>query len=276
MALVQSPPTSPSPYAAPSSFLPGPPSSRPSPLRRPSALRSRSSEQITPAVCRFDKRQPVVIPRSPGQQQQDEGSRTAPRKEEPGRSGKGVPRMRPAPPIPTGAAPAPAPRATLARSATLPTRPPPQPLSLNPSSSSSSSSSSGPSPGSLLARRRSSRSAVRSDILPLLKDLKLDELPPAPLEDLLDDTVRPAVIGESSAAVTPLVEEENAEGRKEQARVVVRPFKPTRSFVSTPFPKKANNYFSSDEEDEEDEEDEAKQEKSGVVGEKQKEEAVKA
>lgn len=93
----------------------------------------------------------------------------------------------------------------------------------------------------------------------------------------LDDTIREEVIGESSAAVTPLPLDDNGQPIQFKRRgapgsvtpgggsasgssspgagivVVERPFRPTKTFVSTPFPEK--KAFLSDEDEDEDEDD---------------------
>lgn len=269
LALAQSPTHSPlaSPYASPSAFLPP----RPNTFRRPSALRSASSDIIlTSAVTRFDQRKPVVIPRP-----HDKENDVAPPRYtvQPSRTTSPAPRNalhRPAPPIPSAAASS---TSSLSRSATVPSRPSARPLPGSSSSSSSSSSSTSadpPSSGSLLARRRSSRSASvsgtqRPNFTPFLPlaDLSLS-LPAAPLEDILDDTVRPKIIGESAAAVTP-VREEMTPGKEGQAvRVVEGRYKPTKKFVSTPFPTRTE-FLSDDDDDDDDEEEEEKKEEESAV-----------
>ncbi|GAA6015828.1 hypothetical protein JCM10207_008810 [Rhodosporidiobolus poonsookiae] len=229
MALVQSPPSSPShsPFAAPSSFNLPP---RPLPQRRPSALRSTSSDHlITPGVTRFNHRL-EEIPREP---QRSTSQRSATAKPSLSREPSSKTHGRMAPPIPTVDS---APK----RSSPPPVRPPPQPLG---------SSTSGGSSGSLLARRRSSRSAVRSDI-PSLSELSLGDLPTTPLAEL-DDTVRPKVIGESSHAVTPV--SDSASSTAGGARVVEKPYKSTKAFVPTPFPQRRKDWLDDEDEDDEDE-----------------------
>lgn len=119
-----------------------------------------------------------------------------------------------------------------------------------------SSSSSG---GSLLARRRSSRSAARVDVAPLLADLSLRGAIPSPSLAELDDEVHPTVIGESSHAMTPASEASSpvvsrapgsfsAMDEAATKKVVESDFRPTRDFVSTPFPGKRPAWI--DEEDE--------------------------
>lgn len=71
--------------------------------------------------------------------------------------------------------------------------------------------------------------------------------------DRLDDTVPKEVIGFSSAAVTP---ETPSEGQT----LVEESFKPTRSFVATPFPEKKSFIGDDDDEDEEGSADEEEQE----------------
>ncbi|POY73255.1 hypothetical protein BMF94_3589 [Rhodotorula taiwanensis] len=103
---------------------------------------------------------------------------------------------------------------------------------------STSSSGSGVSAGgSLLARRRSSRSAARPDVLaPLMTDLALADLPK------LDDTVRPEVIGVSSYADIPASEttspvDMTVKTASTRPSLVECSFRSTREKVSTPFPK---------------------------------------
>lgn len=80
--------------------------------------------------------------------------------------------------------------------------------------------------------------------LPALPTPPLSEIPVS--LDELDDTIPTTIIGESSAAVTPGTPAEDAE-------VFRIPFKPTRSFVSTPFPEK-RSFIDDEDEDEDDEE----------------------
>ncbi|GAA5825006.1 hypothetical protein JCM11251_006060 [Rhodosporidiobolus azoricus] len=225
MTCVYTPPQSPSPFSAsPSAFLPPRPSDQLS--RRPSALRHASSDHIiTHAVPRFSHRT-TVIPdddhRSTSISVNSDAKTT-----------------RPPPPGPSASSPA-----------TVTTKPksPPSPPLARPALPTSVGSSS-----SLLSRRRSSRSAARADVLPMLNDLKLEALPSAGLEEL-DDTVRPQVVGESSAAVTPSTELLSP-GKQEDGQVVVvaEPFKSTKKIVRTPFPMKRTESWLSDEDEDEDE-----------------------
>ncbi|GAA5891129.1 hypothetical protein JCM5296_004901 [Sporobolomyces johnsonii] len=213
MALVATPPSSPPIF-----------SSRPQPARRPSALRKASSDHIiTPAVTRFDP-QTSHIPSS--STPLTDPSRFRPRTVSPS-----APSQPTSLPTTTSLSSPPPPEKTpsppLARS-------PVQPLA-SPTSQSSPSSQS-----SLLARRRSSRTAVRPDILPLLDSLKLPDLPIPPL-DHLDDTVVGEVIGVSTQSQTPSLDVLTPGGR--DAVVVEKPYKPTRSFVPTPFPEKGKKIF---------------------------------
>ncbi|SCV75003.1 BQ2448_8032 [Microbotryum intermedium] len=106
--------------------------------------------------------------------------------------------------------------------------------------------------GSLLARRRSSAAnGMRPDIF-ALSGLKIT----APLEQVLDDTVPVKVIGTASAAVTPSKEDL---GLPETPTLVVKDFRPTKSFVPTPFPEKRQ--FISDDEGESDCEGEESEER---------------
>ncbi|GAA5991060.1 hypothetical protein JCM10908_006520 [Rhodotorula pacifica] len=115
--------------------------------------------------------------------------------------------------------------------------------SLHRSLSTSSSGSGVSAGGSLLARRRSSRSASRPDILaPLMTDLSLDNLPK------LNDTVKPEVIGVSSHAETPsseTVSPVDPEDKTLMSRpsLVERSFRSTRENVSTPFPRARKDYI---------------------------------
>lgn len=116
-------------------------------------------------------------------------------------------------------------------------------LSTSSSGSGVSSSSAANPGGSLLARRRSSRSASRPDILaPLLTDLSLDNLPK------LDDTVKPEVIGISSHAETPSSETVSPvdpvdEERLSRPSLVEHSFRSTRENVSTPHPRVGADYI---------------------------------
>ncbi|GAA6028598.1 hypothetical protein JCM8097_007303 [Rhodosporidiobolus ruineniae] len=230
LSLQRSPPPSPSLYAPPSSFLPP----RPAPLRRPSALRSASSDHILAhGVTRFDNKPKVIPSPSPDElpllrrhtSTSSVRSSAAP--------------SRPAPPIPTSA-PSP------------PARPPTKPLGRSTSQSGSS--------GSLLARRRSSRSAASRPDVPLLSNLELGPLPTAGLEGL-DDTVRPAVIGESAAAQTPVRDGDlpsagGGGGSGGKAQVVVKPFKSTKAYIPTPFESR-RTFLSDDDGSDEDDDEEA-------------------
>ncbi|GAA5927320.1 hypothetical protein JCM1841_002207 [Sporobolomyces salmonicolor] len=218
MALVATPPSSPSPVFT----------SRPQPPRRPSALRKASSDHIiTPAVTRFDPQTshipPSILSTDP--------SRFRPRNVSPC-----SPSYPTSPPTTTSLS---LPLLTNNVPASPPARPPVQPLA-SPTSRTSPSSAS-----SLLARRRSSRTAARPDILPLLDDLKLPDLPIPPL-DHLDDTVVGEVIGVSTQSQTPSHDVLTPGSR--DAVVVEKPYKPTRSFVPTPFPEKRKIFFDSKDE----------------------------
>ncbi|GAA5915985.1 hypothetical protein JCM6882_003487 [Rhodosporidiobolus microsporus] len=234
MTCVYSPPASPSgsPFTAPSSFLP-PRSSSEGLSRRPSALRSPASDHIiTHAITRFNQRDTVIPTLS---QPPSPSARSEARQVPPPTSAR-LP-----PPIPSVSSTT---TSTTFKPPSPPHRPAPHPLP---------SSASGGSSGSLLARRRSSRSAARADVLPMLNDLKLEALPTAALEEL-DDTVRPQVVGESSAAVTPS-KEALSPGKSET--VVVKPFKSTKVFVPTPFPTKRADWLSDEDDEDEDEDDES-------------------
>ncbi|KDE03098.1 hypothetical protein MVLG_06395 [Microbotryum lychnidis-dioicae p1A1 Lamole] len=111
--------------------------------------------------------------------------------------------------------------------------------------------------GSLLARRRSSvASGKRPDIF-ALSDLKISP----PLEQVLDDTVPFKVIGMASAAVTPSKEDL---GLAKTPTLVVKSFRPTKSFVPTPFPEK-RQFISDDEGDSDREDDELEEREDGKV-----------
>ncbi|GAA5972175.1 hypothetical protein JCM11641_002529 [Rhodosporidiobolus odoratus] len=231
-AAVHSQPSSPSSfYGSPSSFNLPP---RPQPQRRPSALRTRSSDHIlTPAVLRFNPRAEAIPRRSHSSPKASPRSLSTP-----------VP-SRPAPPIPS-------PSSLEVKAPLPPVRPSPHPLT-------TASASSG---SSLLARRRSSRSAgTRSDALPLLSDLMINELPPSTPEEL-DDTVRPEVIGESLAAKTPCGD---AASPNQTEQVVTMPCQSTkRVFVPTPFRRRGQGWLSDEDEDEDEEEEEKKTASSAV------------
>ncbi|BGP41263.1 hypothetical protein JCM10450v2_005305 [Rhodotorula kratochvilovae] len=219
---------------------------RPGVARRPSALRKASSDHIiTPAVTRFVPRPAYIPPTSPARASASGSAvhQEAERASSPGASASAASSSTLPPPVDAALARSPS---SSSSSGSPPVRP-----SLNPLGATSSSGGS----GSLLARRRSSRTAARADVLPMLSDLSLKgALPTAGLAlDELDDTVRPAVIGESSHAQTPASEAaspvlaRNGAGRAKE--VVEGEFKPTRSFVPTPFPEKRPHWLS-DEEDE--------------------------
>ncbi|GAA5967420.1 hypothetical protein JCM3765_001870 [Sporobolomyces pararoseus] len=198
---------------------------RPQPPRRPSAMRNSSSDHIiTPAVTRFDPTT-ADIPPSP-----TSSSSRSPSKPTLDHENTELPATMPtskSPPLPSLP-----PRAT-----TCPQGPP---------------TISSP-PTSLLARRRSSRSTARPDLFPKLDDLKLPSLPVPPLEEL-DDTVRPDVIGVGSEASTPFASSPTSTVAVEEA-----PFRPTKTYASTPFPKGRRQSFF----DESDEEDNEGEEESG-------------
>ncbi|BGP25759.1 hypothetical protein JCM10295v2_004696 [Rhodotorula toruloides] len=215
------------------------------PARRPSALRNASSDHIlTPAVLRFDKKVAnIPSPSSYDGKQAGSPSLGAPQPPKRGLSLDKLP-----PPVMSATSPnekVPSP----------PTRPSLNPLSNSPSPP--------PSSGSLLARRRSSRTTARPDMIPLLTELKLDDLPTLKLDEL-DDIIRPVVIGESSHAQTPstdVLSPTTAERiAKDGAQVVEVAFKPTRSFVPTPFPSARKDWL-----DESDDEDDAGEVKADVA-----------
>lgn len=193
---------------------------RPQPPRRPSAMRSSSSDHIiTPAVTRFDP-ETADIPPSP----------TFPNAVEPS-SLADAPSLNPSTTKPPFLeAPPPAPPLLSHRAATSPV----------PTTKVNATSP----PTSLLARRRSSRSTARPNFLPKLDDLKLPSLPVPPLEEL-DDTVVPEVIGVGSQATTPHSISPTSTRDSSDA-----PFKPTRSYASTPFPKGRRQSFFDEESDE--------------------------
>ncbi|GAA5855188.1 hypothetical protein JCM9279_007583 [Rhodotorula babjevae] len=243
-------------------FRPHTPSSaRPSVARRPSALRNASSDHlITPAVTRFATGQPASIPPSQPVSTGSEplvpsGSvsspcgivRPSPVRAASSSSSRGA-GAKPTGPASPGSLALPSPG--LAAGAAVATSPFLVRPSLNPLGGSSDSSAPS-SNGSLLARRRSSRSTARPDVLPLLADLSLAGALPSPSLAELDDDVRPTVIGESSHAQTPASEASSpvvarAPGGVKQ--VVETEFRPTRELVSTPFPSKMPDWI--DEEDE--------------------------
>lgn len=230
--LAISPSSTPSHYA-----LPQPPARRPSTLRR-----SSSSSIILAPIARFSPDPPAHMPPPIFDAKQSPTHYDSPSRppmtgqhcsfsslsdQAAGNSNSGSK----APPVPA------------------PARPPIQP--------STSSTSSG---GSLLQRRRSSQGAHgRERPAFAITELKLPALPTPPLAELplqldqLDDSIPTTIIGESSAAVTPASEGGGTPGFK--ASVVERPFKPTRTFVATPFPEKKS--FLPDEDDEDDSADEA-------------------
>ena len=194
---------------------------RPQPPRRPSAMRSSSSDHIiTPAVTRFDP-ETSDIPPSP---------------------------TFPNPAQPSSALTDNEPSLNPSKSPLLETPPPAPPMlshraATSPIPTTSKSTSTSP-PTSLLARRRSSRSTARPNFLPKLDDLKLPSLPVPPLEEL-DDTVVPEVIGVGSQATTPHSISPTSTRDSGDAT-----FKPTRSYASTPFPKGRRQSFFDEESDE--------------------------
>ncbi|BGP33316.1 hypothetical protein JCM10296v2_005114 [Rhodotorula toruloides] len=209
------------------------------PVRRPSALRNASSDHIlTPAVLRFDKKV-ANIPSPSSYDGKQAGAASQP----PSR-GLSLDNL-PSPSTNTDTATSPDEKVP-----SPPTRPSLNPLSNSPSPPLSS--------GSLLARRRSSRTTSRPDMIPLLTDLKLDDLP-TPKLDELDDTIRPEVIGKSSHAQTPSTDVLSPTTvrriEKDGAQVVETDFKPTRSFVPTPFPSARKDWLDEDDEDEDDADD---------------------
>ena len=252
------------PAAANTASSPPTAARRPDVPRRPSALRNKSSDHIlVHAKLRFGSSdgarssgsgEPESGARSvglldPGEPTWDDKTPRASFALAPGSSpdvlpsksagdGEGHPRVSPPPPPPPA----------------LQRRPSLAPLtmtspeseganlqrSLSTSSNGSGVSSGG---GSLLARRRSSRSASRPEILaPLLTDLSLDNLPK------LDDTVRPEVIGVSSHAETPSSETVSPVDPQDQKRLsrpslVEHSFRSTRENVSTPFPRLRDDYI---------------------------------
>lgn len=198
------------------------------PVRRPSALRNASSDHIlTPAVLRFDKKVANIPSPSSYVDGKQPGSPSLGAPQSPERS---LALDKLPPPVsatsPNEKVPSP------------PTRPSLNPLSNSPSPPTSS--------GSLLARRRSSRATTRPDMIPLITDLKLDDLP-TPKLDELDDTIRPEVIGKSSHAQTPstdVLSPTTAERvEREGAQVVEVEFKKTREFVPTPFPSRRKDWL---------------------------------
>ncbi|KWU44800.1 hypothetical protein RHOSPDRAFT_33617 [Rhodotorula sp. JG-1b] len=255
------------PAAANTASSPPTAARRPDVPRRPSALRNKSSDHIlVHAKLRFGSSDGS---RSSGSGEPESGARSAgllepgeptwddktPRASfalAPGSSpdvlpsksagdGEGHPRVSPPPPPP----------ALQRRPSLAPltmTSPESEGANLHRSLSTSSNGSgvsSGGSVGggSLLARRRSSRSASRPEILaPLLTDLSLDNLPK------LDDTVRPEVIGVSSHAETPSSETVSPVDPQDQERLsrpslVEHSFRSTRENVSTPFPRLRDDYI---------------------------------
>ncbi|GAA5907532.1 hypothetical protein JCM8208_001407 [Rhodotorula glutinis] len=229
-------------------------SARPAVARRPSALRNASSDHlITPAVTRFATGQPASIPPpasavSPGSEplvptasasSPDGIVRPSPVRAVSSSSSRGV-GAKPTGPASSGSLALPSPG--LAAGAAVATSPPVVRPSLNPLGGSNDSG--GPSSsGSLLARRRSSRSTARPDNLPLLADLSLAGALPSPSLAELDDDVRPTVIGESSHAQTPASEASSpvvarAPGAGGVKQLVESEFRSTRDWVSTPFPGK--------------------------------------
>ena len=241
---------------------PQPPSARPSVARRPSALRNASSDHlITPAVTRFATGQPASIP-SPSQavstgsespvpsgsaSSPDGIVRPTPVRAPSSSSSRGA-GAKPTGPGSPGSLALPSPGLAAGAAAAGPSLVRP---SLNPLGGTSDSG--GPSSSnSLLARRRSSRSTARPDVLPLLADLSLAGALPSPSLAELDDDVRPTVIGESSHAQTPASEASSPVVARAPGggvkQLVESEFRPTRDFVSTPFPGKRPDWI--DEEDE--------------------------
>ncbi|GAA6017440.1 hypothetical protein JCM11491_006659 [Sporobolomyces phaffii] len=197
---------------------------RPLPARRPSAMRSSSSDHIiTPAVTRFDPETADIPPSPTFAPAPDDDRQSAP-----SASGS-TPR--------SAESSVPPPPSLVHRPATCPQKPSP-----------AAAASSSP-PTSLLARRRSSRSAsARPELFPKLDDLKLPALPVPPLEEL-DDTVVGEVIGVASQATTPFA----AAPPPDDADVHEAPFRPTKTYASTPFPQgRRQSFFDSEEEDDED------------------------
>ncbi|GAA6064078.1 hypothetical protein JCM10212_002720 [Sporobolomyces blumeae] len=236
MTAVSRSPASPTTSVAFSRDSPSPPRlARPTTLgRRPSAMKSPQSDQITPAVTRFDPRA-VDIPPSPTFPPSADPGPGSPDRERDHDHDRSHPRAsavdRP-PPLAPRAKTAPAP--LLARSA-----------SARSSHKASTTSPPAPSGPSLLARRRSScKSQQRPDLFPKLDDLKLPALPTPPLEHL-DDTVRPEVVGVSSQAHTPFAASPTSDDH-----VVEEGYRPTRTFVATPFPTTRRKSFFEDSDDE--------------------------
>ncbi|ORY70623.1 hypothetical protein BCR35DRAFT_167050 [Leucosporidium creatinivorum] len=229
-----------SPSSTPShNALPQPPARRPSTLRR-----SSSSSIILAPIARFSPDPPAQMPPPIFDSKQSPTHYDSPSRPPVGgqhcsfsssssnttSKGKG-----------TAAEGQPAP----------PARPP-----IKPTTSSTSSGS------SLLQRRRSSQGAHgRERPAFAITELKLPSLPTPPLAELplelsqLDDKIPETIIGESSAAVTPASEGGGTPGAK--AAIVERPFKPTRTFVATPFPEKKSFLPDDDDDDEDSSADEA-------------------
>ncbi|GJN90041.1 hypothetical protein Rhopal_003039-T1 [Rhodotorula paludigena] len=240
---------------------------RPDVVRRPSALRKANSDHIiTPAVLRFDPRKPQHIPSSAsGEQRTQQRSVSSPTSTTtnatPGASASSSAVPRTSPPRPL----APASGSSASPDGAAPVRPALAPL-VTSGTVSSSSGDLTTSSGSLLARRRSSRTTgTRADVLPMLSDLSLRGALPATGLDELDDTVTHKVIGESSHAQTPSSESGSpvvARGAHKNHKsidgMVQDGYRPTKSFVPTPFPEKRKDWLS-DEEDEEDDGKEAPQ-----------------
>ncbi|GAA5933301.1 uncharacterized protein JCM15063_001277 [Sporobolomyces koalae] len=207
------------------------------PPHRPSAMRNSSSDHIiTPAVTRFDPKT-ADIPPSPTFNPGECEARAA-KPDSSTASSLDPPSTLDAPTSVDHSSRVPPPPALAHRSATAPVGTPLRSASTSPKPTTS-----------LLARRRSSRSTARPDFLPKIDDLKLPTIPIPPLEEL-DDTVVPDVIGVSSQATTPFAVSPTAVDLEEA------PFKPTKSYASTPFPSKGRRQsFFDESEDEEDKED---------------------
>lgn len=202
-------------------------------------MRSSSSDHIiTPAVTRFDP-ETADIPPSPTfgpAAATSTSTSTSPRS----------PPTRPAETNASLAVPAPPPPS-------LPHRPATCPQEVTKSTASPPS----PQTTSLLARRRSSRSTARPDFLPKLDDLKLPTLPVPPLEEL-DDTVVPDVIGVGSQATTPFAVSPTSMSHVEEA-----PFRSTKTYASTPFPKGRRQSFFDESDDDNEDEDEDDDDEDG-------------
>ncbi|GAA5895383.1 uncharacterized protein JCM6883_001488 [Sporobolomyces salmoneus] len=200
---------------------------RPLPPRRPSALRNSASDHlITPAVTRFDPETADIPPSPtfPPSSSSSSPSHSSAETSESSSSNVDSPSLLSIPPPSLTHRPATCPQSV------------PKPCSP---------------PTSLLARRRSSRSTARPDFLPKLDDLKISAFPAPPLEEL-DDTVRPDVIGVGSQATTPF-----ASSPTSVAGIQEAPFRPTKTYASTPFPKGRRQSFFDESEEEEEEGEES-------------------